>query len=72
MLNGLMWAGLIAMAGAVFLSSSWMGGGYISEADEAVAEERRARKRQRMRWAMWCLVVSIVMFALALLVYNLR
>ncbi len=72
MLNVLIWAGLIAMAGAVFLSSSWMGGGYISEVDEAVAEERRIRKKQRMRWAMWCLVASLAMFALALLVYNLR
>ncbi|MCL9659620.1 hypothetical protein L2089_02915 [Paenibacillus hunanensis] len=72
MVNGLVWAGLIAMAGAVFLSSSWMGGGYVSDVDETAAKERRIRKKQRMRWAMWCLVLSLVMFALALLVYNLR
>ncbi|WPP40658.1 hypothetical protein SK066_18975 [Paenibacillus hunanensis] len=71
MVNGLVWAGLIAMAGAVFLSSSWMGG-YVSDVDETAAQERRIRKKQRMRWAMWCLVLSLVMFALALLVYNLR
>ncbi|WP_322907457.1 hypothetical protein [Paenibacillus campi] len=72
MLNGLIWVGLAALAGAVLLSSSWLGGGYVSEADEAVAQERLTRKKQRMRWAMRCLMLSLVMFAFALIVYNLR
>ncbi len=71
MMNVLIWIGMLAMAGAVVLSSSWMGGGYVSDADEAVATEKRIRKKQRMRWAMWCLLLAVVAFGLALIVYNL-
>ncbi len=71
MMNVLIWIGMIAMAGAVVLSSSWMGGGYVNDADEAVATEKRIRKKQRMRWAMWSLLLAVVMFASALVMYNL-
>lgn len=71
MLNVFIWAGFILLALAVILSSSWFGGGYVRSEDEAVIEARRLQKKQRMRWALRCIGLSLVSFALALFIYNL-
>ncbi|WP_411345320.1 hypothetical protein ACE3MZ_04645 [Paenibacillus sp. WLX1005] len=71
MLNVFIWAGFILLALAVILSSSWFGGGYVRSEDEAVIEARRLQKKQRMKWALRCIGLSVLAFVLALIVYNL-
>lgn len=71
MLNILIWAGVILLAIAVILSSSWFGGGYTRSEDEAVIEARRLQKKQRMTWALRCIGLAVLSFVLALIVYNL-
>lgn len=72
MLSTLLWGGMIFLALAVLLSSQIMGGGYARWAmDEEAAETYRNRKKMRMRWALRCILVAMILFAAALVVYNL-
>lgn len=70
MMNMLIWAGIILLAIAVLLSSSWFGGGYLRTDDPAAIEAQRVQKKQRMRWAFRCMSGSAMLFVVALIWYN--
>ncbi|ANF95837.1 hypothetical protein [Paenibacillus bovis] len=71
-LSTLLWGGMIFLVLSVLLSSQILGGGYARwNMDEQAAEVYQQRKKVRMRWALRCVLVALILFTAALLVYNL-